>query len=198
MKKLNIEIIKKSEDKVTFKFIKSTYEINKEGEVFSLQRDRLLSQLNNGNGYLGVTLSSGGVDKRFYTHRLVATCFIGDPEEERNQVNHKDHDKSNNHVSNLEWTTPKENSTKAQKFHRGRTIEQSNARQRNKWLGKKIGCKTVIGLTEEMNHNGNYYAVFECDCGNVTKQIYNHVAKKAPKNCRKCRPRESYLPKEKR
>lgn len=62
-----------------------------------------------GAGYLGVTLKvSRGKYKKFYLHRLVATHFIREPRKGE-QANHIDGDRWNNHVNNLEWTTPKKN-----------------------------------------------------------------------------------------
>ena len=58
--------------------------------------------------YLQVGLSKGGVVRQDLVHRLVADAFLessGKP-----CVNHKDSDRYNNHSSNLEWVTHKENS----------------------------------------------------------------------------------------
>ena len=65
----------------------------------------------NGAGYKLVKVSKSGqrADKKFYVHRLVAQKFLNAPTEDRNQVNHIDGDKSNNHHNNLEWVSAKEN-----------------------------------------------------------------------------------------
>lgn len=59
-------------------------------------------------GYKTVELSVNRKRKRTAVHRLVALAFIPNPKG-KTQVNHKDLDKTNNVVTNLEWTTPKEN-----------------------------------------------------------------------------------------
>ncbi|MGL4801876.1 MAG: HNH endonuclease signature motif containing protein [Cetobacterium sp.] len=62
------------------------------------------------NGYMRVYMRNTVNFKRYdrYIHRLVAEYFIKKPEG-KNVVNHKDCDRSNNHVNNLEWVTTKEN-----------------------------------------------------------------------------------------
>ena len=60
------------------------------------------------NGYLYVILVKDGERKNARVHRLVAETFIPNPDN-LPQVNHKDEDKTNNIVDNLEWCTSKYN-----------------------------------------------------------------------------------------
>jgi HNH endonuclease/NUMOD4 motif len=59
-------------------------------------------------GYMQVQLIDGNKRKYFYVHQLVAKAFIPNPND-LPKVNHKDGNKSNNHYSNLEWCTQKQN-----------------------------------------------------------------------------------------
>lgn len=63
---------------------------------------RVMSLIHGRNGYLCVSPTVDGVNKRFYVHDLVATAFIG-PKPEWAHVNHIDGDKTNNRTSNLEY-----------------------------------------------------------------------------------------------
>jgi len=76
--------------------------------TYSHAKPKLMSIINHGNGYLYVTLNKGNTSKNFYVHRLVAMAFLDNPDG-LEQVDHKDHDRANNAVSNLEWVTAKEN-----------------------------------------------------------------------------------------
>lgn len=60
------------------------------------------------SGYWHITLAKNGTRKNGSVHMLVAITFLG-PYPENMQVNHKDGDKSNNRLSNLEYVTRKEN-----------------------------------------------------------------------------------------
>lgn len=97
------------------------YEVSNFGNVRSLSRMTLgrwgTMKLSPGRniagellkfGYKRVQLSKDGKHKHALVHRLVALAFLK-PVESKAQVNHKDSNRSNNHVSNLEWCTPKEN-----------------------------------------------------------------------------------------
>ena len=68
---------------------------------------KVLTPTDNGYGYLVVHLRDTHRVSR-YVHRLVAEAFIDNPNM-LPVVNHLDHNKTNNAVDNLEWTTQKEN-----------------------------------------------------------------------------------------
>lgn len=65
------------------------------------------ASLNRFTGYYSVCLHKNNIQKRIYVHRAVLSAFTRDYP--KMDVNHKDGDKSNNSLSNLEWCTRKEN-----------------------------------------------------------------------------------------
>ena len=78
------------------------------GLLTKIKRIRNFSLIDNGNGYLYVSISNNGKRKNVYIHRAVAEAFI--PKEEgKNVVNHRDFNKKNNCVENLEWCTQRQN-----------------------------------------------------------------------------------------
>lgn len=90
------------------------YEVSSLGNVRDKNKTPM-KYFDNGLGYLVVRLrSAGSKRKRFYVHRLVMMVF--NPINEKLEVNHIDHNKSNNALSNLEWVTHKENLQKAVLF----------------------------------------------------------------------------------
>lgn len=70
--------------------------------------EKILTAWDNGNGYLLICLSVNKKRKNFYIHRLVAEAFIGNITKGM-VINHKDYNKKNNCVDNLEICTQKDN-----------------------------------------------------------------------------------------
>lgn len=90
--------------------INPKYEVSDAGEVRTISTGHIKAQKTDRYGYKVVCLSESKNKRRYATvHRLVATAFIDNPDN-LPQVNHKDEDKTNNHVSNLEWCDAKYNS----------------------------------------------------------------------------------------
>jgi hypothetical protein len=100
---------------IDIKDYEGIYQINELGQIRCLVTGRgrgkpgtLLKPQKQTKGYLGVCLRKDGVGKMFRVHRLVAEHFIPNPHN-LPQVNHKDKDKTNNHVDNLEWMSNQQN-----------------------------------------------------------------------------------------
>ena len=90
------------------------YQISNYGRVKSLKnskgnyREKIMNPNDDTHGYLKVNLSKNNKKKTYKIHRLVAIHFIDNPNNYE-CVNHKDENKQNNRVENLEWCTKKYN-----------------------------------------------------------------------------------------
>ena len=101
----------------------SRYFVSNYGSVISLCRNKpiiLQPFLCGGCGSQYYYVSIGGNDYRI--NRLVAQAFIPNPEN-KPIVHHKDHNKLNNHYSNLEWASPQENAIAYQEYKASNTAE---------------------------------------------------------------------------
>jgi hypothetical protein len=132
------------------------YEVSNFGRVKSLPRNttkgKILKQGKQKNGYLTVMLYKDGKGKTFTVHRLVCLTFLENPLN-LPQINHKDENKENNKVENLEWCTCKYNITynnihikkilKISESMKGKTHSEETKKKISKTLkGKYIGEKS--------------------------------------------------------
>ena len=113
----------------------SNYEVSKNGEVRNASTKYVLKGRLSKSGYYQVSIKENatGKFKNQYNHRLAALAFIDNPED-KPQVNHKDGIKTNNVLSNLEWSTPSENQR-----HRHRIgTTKTSQRKVGKFKGDKM------------------------------------------------------------
>ena len=110
-------------------------------------------------GYMYVNLCILGKWKPYQVHRLVAKCFIANPNN-KPQVDHINSNPSDNRVKNLRWVTPKEN--------------QNNEISKNKHK-KKVIC---------INTGKIYNSIMECAQNyNIAKSSVSMVLTKKRKSC---------------
>ena len=82
--------------------------VKSKSESYRLTKGKVLSGSITKDGYVRCLIKVNGVGRSYFAHRLVAETFIPNPDN-LPQINHKDEDKRNNRVDNLEWCTAKYN-----------------------------------------------------------------------------------------
>lgn len=91
-----------------------SYKVTEDGKIFN-KHGKQLKTYDNGRGYQILQLRVDGKSFTKAVHRVVAEAFLERPLED-SEVNHKDGDKLNNHVSNLEWVSRGDNIKHAYDF----------------------------------------------------------------------------------
>lgn len=106
----------------------SHYSVSNFGRVKNDKTNYILKGSKSKNGYLQVSIPIGNKKQiNRYIHRLVCEYFIENPYNKR-CVNHKDYNKENNNVNNLEWVTDSENQAYNHKFRKQKTSNKKVAR----------------------------------------------------------------------
>ena len=131
------------------------YKVSNKGNIRSVERKDTLGRKwggvtlrpshNNTGGYLSVDLCKNGTRKKKRVHRLVAEVFIPNPNN-YSEINHKDENKTNNHVENLEWCTSKYN------INHGTRTERTSKKVRA--INIKTGVVTTFSSTAEARRKG--------------------------------------------
>lgn len=136
----------------------SLYQANNYGEIKSFPRKYsihkkpfIMKQRNNYKGYAVVTLCKNGIQKNKIVHRLIAQTFIPNPNN-LPQVNHKDGNKQNNNVNNLEWCDNSYN-----QLHANRMGLNKNRIKRV----REVCFKPVIQYDLDGNEIGRYSSLRE-------------------------------------
>lgn len=125
------------------------YQVSNHGRVMSMARTivttkgtkceyqkRIKAPALDQKGYNRICLTKNSKPKTFKVHRLVADLFIGNPEQ-KPHVNHINGNKKDNHYSNLEWVTNRENVSHAVLSSSNRSSKYIGAKwdkERGKWV----------------------------------------------------------------
>lgn len=147
------------------------YSVSKNGDVRNDKTGKLKAFCINRYGYHVVDLYSGGVRESKRVHRLVAEAFINQPDG-KTQINHKNGNKRDNNVNNLEWCTASENVRHA--FDNGLMVpSRSMLGRKNPNAGRHGRPIRIVETGEEFSSitecekaiNGNNRHISDCLAG---------------------------------
>lgn len=141
----------------------TNYLIDKQGNIYNKKTNKYLKGSIK-SGYKSVKLTIDGVKKDYLVHRLVAITFIPIDDMDNMQVNHKDGNRENNCLNNLEWVTSSQNILHSWK--------NSNRQKR------KVQKSNNINILDNPNWkqylDTNYYISNTGECVNIkTNKILN-------------------------
>lgn len=137
------------------------YMVSQNGEIFSIRSNKSIRPFVS-SGYFQIELNRLGKAKKYLVHRIVAEAFIPNPNN-LPCVNHKDGNKLNNNVSNLEWCTFSENMVHASRNGLLKTLGSNNPAskltesqvnwiKRNYRKGDKVFGQSALGKRFGVDH----------------------------------------------
>ena len=133
--------------------LKYPYYVTEDGHIWSEYSQKFIRELPDKNGYLKVRLSSVDLPKgkqhAYSVHRLILENFNPVDGMEHLQVNHIDGDKTNNSITNLEWTTCEENISHAIKNNLRAKINGA----------AKLTEEDVLNIIERLKNKETYKSI---------------------------------------
>lgn len=163
------------------------YQIDENGNVFSVKSNQFIKFHKKENGYLQVKLfisyDTKTKKRKYlypYVHRLVAQAFIDNPSN-LPCINHIDGNKENNNVSNLEWCSYSQNMQHAVKT--GLCVKPNKITNLENIFNDFISCKYLLS---ELEKKYNWYSGYRISCiylkkyaKEIGKEKEYEIAKKA-------------------
>ena len=157
------------------------YSVTDDGRVFSLnynhtgEKKELKPRLC--NGYYRIILHICGVKKCFLVHRLVSLAFIPNPDN-LPEVNHKDENKTNNIVGNLEWCDSKYNNnygTRTKRLSETQLNRKDQSKPIQQFTKDGVFIKEYPSMKEAERQNGFYSCHISSCCKGKYKQAYGYI-----------------------
>ena len=152
------------------------YSVTDDGKVFSLNynhtgKKKEMKPQKKINGYNRIKLYIEGKKKKFMVHRLVALAFIPNPDN-LPEVNHKDENKTNNMVGNLEWCSIKYNNTYGTRLER---VSKANWKPIRQFTKDGLFIKEYPSLKEAARQTGFYQSAISQCCKGIRKSAYKYI-----------------------
>lgn len=127
-----------------------------------IKKGRILAQNIQNGGYFVVSISANAKRKICTVHRLVASAFIENPNNYRD-VNHKDGNKKNNNIENLEWVEHSEN------------IKHSYRELKQKRHNKPIRCIETGVVYSSCKEASDKTGINKCSINHAINGLYKHA-----------------------
>jgi hypothetical protein len=152
------------------------YFVTKDGRVFNTTDTRqnildnpveIKTHRNKATGYIQTTLqnkAAGLKPKTLYVHRLVAETYLEKPSNKHTQVNHKNFNKGDNRIDNLEWVTREQNQNHLTRLISNVSL-QNHLKVNDKLL--RVGIK-VYSITEKIEDVAD---VWDCSLGQASELL---------------------------
>ena len=139
-------------------FRNTKYHVTEDGRVWNGKRFLRLAMTQ--KGYLNIELRIDKQPKKFMVHRLVMEVYCGYSDL---TVHHKDEDKTNNHLSNLEYLTARENTHRSKKSGLPEyvTIHRKGGRLYYKYVRKLDGKVRHLKNSKDLNEILEFKKQFE-------------------------------------
>lgn len=128
------------------------YAIDSQGMVWNIKRSKSISRFKDNTGYYQSELSRDGKKYKRRIHSLMAQTYLTKPFEKA-CVNHKDGNKLNNEISNLEYVSNSENTRHAYEKGLYRSRTSLVITTTNKETGEKEAWKSIRSMCEVLGIN---------------------------------------------
>ena len=150
--------------------MKGRYMISEFGDIYSKTTNKILKPFTDKDGYKRIELTvKPNKYKKFFVHRLVCHAFNGECDGYKNEVNHINSIRDDNHYSNLEWVTVSENAIHGYRY---------GFRENTNVVYTEDDIRTICEYISRGYSNKKIYKLITgTDDININKRIYTLISR---------------------